>query len=66
MPNQSLVQIRFDDMKHDALDDTLPQNLPELLCGTCELCVTFGGSKTFEESHFTLLDVCVCMSHGRC
>ena len=62
MPNQSLAQIRFETMKHDALTDTSPKDLSGLLCDTCELCVTFGGTETFEDSHFTLLDVCVCKS----
>jgi len=60
MPNQSLKQMRFDDMKNDALDETEMKDLPPLLCGMCELCTTFGGSEFFEESIFTLLDVCIC------
>ncbi len=60
MPNQSLKQMRFDDMKNDALDETEMKDLTPLLCGMCELCTTFGGSEFFEESIFTLLDVCIC------
>ena len=59
---ESLVEIRFGDMKHDALTNTVPKDLPKLLCDVCTKCVSFGGSETFEESHFTLLDVFVCQS----
>jgi len=59
MPFQRLVQIRFEDMKADALDETVSK-LPQLICDTCKRCTTFGGSETFVDGHFTILDVCMC------
>ena len=59
MPNQSPAQIRFDQMAEEATNETI-KDLPALLCGTCGLCETFGGSDNFEDENFTILNVCLC------
>ena len=61
MSTQSPLQIRFEEMKAEALNKTKIKDLPQLLCDTCGLCTTFGWPETFEGSIFTLLDVCVCI-----
>tara|TARA_B100000795_G_scaffold261625_1_gene238585 strand:+ start:429 stop:647 length:219 start_codon:yes stop_codon:yes gene_type:complete len=59
MPNQSPAEILFDQMADDAANEAII-DLPALSCGTCGLCVSFGGSKNFEDEHFTILNVCLC------
>jgi hypothetical protein len=59
MPNQSPAQIRFDEMVDDATNESI-KDLPALLCGTCGLCTTFGGSENFQDEHFTILSICLC------
>lgn len=59
MPNQSLAQIRFDQMAEEAANETI-KDLPALECETCGLCATFGGSDNVEDEHFTILNVCLC------
>ena len=45
MSDQSLAQLRFDTMKHGALTDTVPKDLPQLLCHICKQCQSFGESE---------------------
>ena len=59
MPNQTPAEIRFGQMVDDAANQAI-KDLPELFCGECGLCATFGGSENFESEHFTILDMCLC------
>ena len=56
---QPPVEIRFDQMVEEAANETV-KDLPALECEMCGLCTTFGGSETFEDGHFTILNVCLC------